>query len=87
MRQHSRTFLLSPVTNQGNADAQEGLGFLYYMGDGAPKDYVQAALWFRKAAEQGDAYAQKMLGDLYSDGQGVPQDHAQAAAWYRQAAT
>ena len=70
----------------GNAEAQTNLGDLYYDGRGVPKDYDQAALWFRKAAEQGNADAQLSLGYLYLDGEGVPQDATQAAAWSRKAA-
>ena len=38
---------------QGNADAQFSLGVLYAEGRGVPQDYVEAARWFRRAAEQG----------------------------------
>jgi hypothetical protein len=74
------------AAEQGDADAQSTLGFLYDKGGGVPQDYAQAAFWYRKAAEQGDAEAQDALGDLYRDGHGVPQDYTQAAAWYRKAA-
>ena len=47
---------------------------------------MQAAAWYRKAAEQGVAGAQFKLGDLYRQGQGVPQDYAQAAFWWRRSA-
>lgn len=50
------------------------------------KDYAQAAIWFRKAAEQGNANAELLLGTLYHFGQGVTLDNNQAAAWYRKAA-
>jgi hypothetical protein len=70
----------------GDADAQFDLGYDYYLNQGVPKDYGQAALWFRKAAEQGDAVAQHDLGVLYENGQGVTQDYGQAATWYRRAA-
>ena len=51
-----------------------------------PRDYAEAALWYRKAADQGDANAQFHLGLMYFRGSGVPQDYAEAAAWYRKAA-
>jgi TPR repeat protein len=50
------------------------------------KDYVEAAKWFRKAAEQGEAEAQYYLGRLYEKGQGVTEDNQQAVQWYRKAA-
>jgi TPR repeat protein len=47
---------------------------------------VEAAKWFRKAAEQGDAAAQYNLGVMCENGIGVPQDHIEAAKWYCMAA-
>jgi TPR repeat protein len=70
----------------GDAAAQCGLGRMYALGKGVPRDYAQAIFWFRKAAEQGDAHAQYDLGVSYHNGQGVLQDYAQAALWYRKAA-
>ena len=72
--------------NAGDSASQTSVGFAYAEGDGVPRDYAQAALWFRKAADQGNASAEYDLGLFYSNGQGVPQDYAQAAAWYRKAA-
>jgi TPR repeat protein len=71
---------------QGNAEAQEALGFFYCIGAGVPRDYVQAAKWFRKAAEQGNAEGQYRLGLSYYNGEGVPKDYAQATFWWRKAA-
>jgi len=31
---------------------------MYAIGQGVPRDYAQAAAWYRKAAEQGKALAQ-----------------------------
>ena len=57
-----------------HADLQTFLGFAYYRGDGIPdQDYVQAAYWWRKAAEQAHPIAQFDLGRLYHEGQGVLQ--------------
>jgi hypothetical protein len=43
------------AAEQGNADAQFNLGYLYDKGQGVPQDYAQAAAWYRKAAERGVA--------------------------------
>jgi TPR repeat protein len=51
-----------PLAEQGDADAQARLGFLYYQRLGVPQDVAEAAKWFRKAAEQGLACAQYNLG-------------------------
>ncbi len=42
---------------------------------------VQAAEWYRKAADQGDVGAQGTMGTLYSMGQGVQQSYAEAYYW------
>ena len=71
---------------QGDAEAQTRLGYLYDTGRGVPQDYSQAFLWYRRAADQGDATAQFNLGMLYNNGLGVPKDPDQAIAWWRKAA-
>ena len=50
------------------------------------QDLVQAAQWYRKAADQNHPLAQFNLGLMYTKGEGVPQDDAQAVAWMRKAA-
>ena len=57
---------------QGDADAQYILGYMYAEGRGVPQDDKQAVSWFQKAAEQGDADAQNNLGVMYENGRGVP---------------
>ena len=48
------------------------------------KDYKNALLWYRKAAEQGNAEAQMWLGFMYGIGSyGVERDDKQALLWYR----
>lgn len=71
---------------QGNAEAQNNLGFLYAKGSGVPQDNVQAAKWYERAAVQGNAEAQNRLGVMYASGKGVPQDYAKARQWYEKAA-
>ena len=65
----------------GEATAQHDLGFLYSDGLGVPQDHVEAARWYRRAAEQGHPTAQRGLGLMYSDGLGVPQDYVEAHIW------
>lgn len=74
------------AAEQGNADAQAHLGYMYEHGLGVPQDYAQALSWYRKAVEQGNADAQFNLGLMYTNGEGVPQDYVQAVSWYRKAA-
>ncbi|MCH7692462.1 MAG: sel1 repeat family protein [Proteobacteria bacterium] len=77
---------LRPLAEQGNANAQFFLGFMYDKGQGVPQDYAEAVKWYRKAAEQGHADAQFFLGYMYAQGDVVPQNYAKAVKWYRKAA-
>ena len=67
---------------QGEAEAQFGLGVMYDNGIGVPKDEVEAVKWYRKAAERGNANAQYNLGVMYDNGTGVPKDLVQAHMWW-----
>jgi len=53
-----------PLAEQGDADAQYNLGFMYDKGKGVLQDYKTAVKWYRLSAEQGDALAQKKLSIL-----------------------
>ncbi len=74
------------AAEQGDADAQYSLGFMYRKGEGVPKDAQHGAAWIKKAAEQRHAYAQYSLGFMYKEGEGVSKDAQQAVAWFRKAA-
>jgi TPR repeat protein len=69
----------------GSAAEEVRLGASYLLGKGVPKDPVQSAYWFRKAADQGDPGAQNELGYLYTFGIGVQQDPAEATRWFERA--
>ena len=47
---------------------------------------VEAAKWWRKAADQGVAQAQYNLGIYYANGRGVARDPVEAVKWHRKAA-
>ncbi len=70
----------------GDMVAQYKLGYDYYLGHGVALDYVQAAIWWKKAAEQGYPNAQNNLGVLYNSGKGVPQSYTEAYFWQNLAA-
>ncbi|MBQ5344641.1 MAG: sel1 repeat family protein [Acidaminococcaceae bacterium] len=61
-------------------------GEMYYYGHGVEKNYVEAIICYRKAAEQGHCNAQYMLGIMYENGYGVSQDYSKAVEWYQKAA-
>jgi TPR repeat protein len=50
------------------------------------RDYLEASLWYLRAAGLGNAQAEQNLGFLYYNGFGVQQDYSQAAIWYKKAA-
>ncbi len=74
------------LAKQGNAEAQCGLGVLYYNGKGVKQDYKQAVDWYHKAVKQGNAEAQYNLGLAYYEGKGVKQDCEKAVDWWEKAA-
>lgn len=76
-----------PLAEQGQADAQNGLGAIYSRGGrGVPRDDKKAFRWYRLAAEQGLADAQDSLGNMYASGLFVAQDYVKAVEWLRLAA-
>ena len=74
------------AAEQGDANAQFFMGWLYANGDGVPKDDAQALSWYRKAAAQKHNGAQNNLGWMHDSGRGVPKDSTEAANWYLKAA-
>jgi TPR repeat protein len=74
------------AAEQGNADAQYGLGCCYEEGHGVDKDLSEALRWYGKAAEQGSAYAQNRMGYCYEKGYCVTRDYNLAFEWYKKSA-
>ena len=66
-----------------DAHAQYNTGLMYAAGFGVPEDVVEAARWYRLAAEEGHGGAQNSLGLMYAFGRGVPQDVVEAVRWLR----
>lgn len=77
---------LGRAADQGSAEAQYALGYLYLHGRGVVQDNELAASWIQSAAEQGYAEAQFALAGLYFAGVGVAQDIIEAIRWFRLAA-
>ena len=75
------------AAEQGDAEAQYNLGFMYAEGLGVSKDEPEWVRWYRLGADQGDAVAQFELGlmlMLMSDaGEGVSKDEPELVRWYR----
>jgi uncharacterized protein len=87
-RDYVRAFkFLSMAAKQGNPDAQVTLGQMYEDGEGVPENYVQAAYWYRKAADYasdlgGAGAATNALAMLYETGRATAQDYPYVYAWY-----
>ena len=78
--------LLQPLVDEGNADAQDILAIMYYVGQGVPQSRAEAIRLYRLAAEQGNAHAQDALGFAYQNGIGVQRDVSEAAKGFRKSA-
>lgn len=74
------------AAEQGDANAQNELAWMYLQGNGVAKNEQTAAKWLRAAAEQGNHRAQHAIGMLYYQGIGVTQDKEEAIGWFRKAA-
>lgn len=78
--------LTKALAEGGDAEAQSNMGVIYAAGQCVPQDYVQAMMWFRKAADQEDAGAQRNLGIMFANGQGELRDNTLSMRWFRRAA-
>ncbi|KAF9181560.1 hypothetical protein BGZ49_004835 [Haplosporangium sp. Z 27] len=74
------------AAKQGNANAENSLGYMYQRGYGVQQDYKEAFEWYLKAAKQGNADAEVNLGEMYRYGYGIQRDSMKAFQWYSKAA-
>ncbi len=63
---------------QGDASAQDNLGYMFDYGLGVARDRAEALRLYRFSAAQGLADAQYNLGFVFENGQGVARDRAEA---------
>lgn len=79
--------ILSPLAEQGDADAQYLLGLMYANGHGVNQSFYEAGKMYRLAGNQGHSAAQVNLGSLFEVCRGNGACNSEAAAgWYRRAA-
>ncbi|MEE2969836.1 MAG: tetratricopeptide repeat protein [Pseudomonadota bacterium] len=71
----------SVLAESGDSDAQVALAGLYRHGLGRDYDMVQAAIWYRRAAEQGDVIGQLNLGEFHLTGARVKRNPVEAYMW------
>ena len=74
------------LADQGDAESQRGLGYLYKDGLGVIKDFEKGVKLWTLLADQGYAGAQYSLGNMHSNGDGVTQDYELAVKWFTLAA-
>jgi TPR repeat protein len=69
------------LARANDANAQSGLGLLYYKGLGVETDLREALKWFGFAANQGVVQSQLFLGIMHYYGFGVPKNNVWAYMW------
>lgn len=73
---------LREAADSGDPEACYRMGLRHREGSHLhPRDSLEAALWFRKAAEAGHAAAMRALAEAYLGGHGVLRDPREAARW------
>jgi TPR repeat protein len=55
------------AVDQGNAQAQLNLGVMYFLGEGVPRNLVQAHFWLYVANAKGQEAAKKYLAVIEKD--------------------
>jgi TPR repeat protein/uncharacterized membrane protein YhaH (DUF805 family) len=76
----------TPLAEQGNAEVQHLVGFIYRNGLGVTQNFKTAVKWYKLSAAQKYASAQFNLGTMYRNGLGVQKNNRTAVKWYRLAA-
>ena len=74
--------LYMKAINDGNADAMNDLGALYYDGRGCEQDFTKAVQYYHMAAMRGNRIAQENLGYCYYYGRNVPVDYEKAFQYF-----
>lgn len=69
---HTAFTKLEPLAENGNAQAQYAIGFMYYYGIGTNIDQQKAMSWIAKSAEQG--YPPAVAAQQKLQNQGMSQD-------------
>jgi uncharacterized protein len=69
------------LAEQGDANSQSSIGYLFYEGKGVRQDSKIAARWYYLAASQGEPTAQSFLCEMHLRGDGVPRDLSLSLMW------
>lgn len=74
-----------PLAEDGDANLQFAIGWLYANGKGIDRDYKEAVYWYQLAAKQGDERAQTSLALMYQEGEGVSIDKNKSYDFFQMA--
>ena len=74
------------LAEDGEAEAQNNIAYLYERGHGVKQSYTRAIEWYKKAAAQKSPEAIYNLGMLAYDGYGMRQDYLAARRYFTEAA-
>ena len=74
------------LAEDGEAEAQNNIGYLYERGYGVKQSYARAIEWYKKAAAQKSPEAIYNLGMLAFEGYGMRQDYLSARRYFTEAA-
>lgn len=74
------------LADQGDAQAQNNLGYMYKTGVGTDVNYQRAIYWYERAADLGRVEAIYDLAIMYDEGLGVSRDYVEARRLYERAA-
>ena len=85
LEDQSSSSILENACNHGNLDKCFSAGRLFELGQGVPKDYMQAYKYFKLACDGGNVEGCNELGFLFANGFGVAQDYQQAYKYGKQA--
>lgn len=81
-------YILRPLAESGDKDAQYHIALIYSNGYGIPQDYEKSSYWYRKAADQGLVNAQIVVGFGYYLGRwGFSKDYVLSHMWLSLAAS
>lgn len=74
--------ILNEEIENGNSDAANDLGVLYYTGRNGKQSYAQAFHYYELAAKMGNTYAQENLGYCYYYGRDCEIDYEKAFQYF-----
>ena len=74
--------LYTAAIDEGNTDAMNDLGALYYNGRSGEQDFTKAVYYYDMAAKLGNCQAQENLGYCYYYGRNIPIDYEKAFHYF-----